>query len=90
MSDEMKGTVAIWVPDGVITRDEMLTARPAFEAAIAQHKDTIVIHFDEDRPDVTCRRVIVVLPIFIESASAEQANALANVLSERADRSRAN
>ena len=85
---EMTGTVAIWVPDGPITREEMTACREAFEQALAEHADTVVLTLSDPDRVVTCRRQIIRLPIFIESHDAEAAESLAQALSQRADRRR--
>ena len=86
-SDEMTGWVAVWIPDGVITREEMAEfGRDAIEAAKAQGAESVTIVMPGDRPDVTMTRIVLRLPVFIESPDWRGAREFADALSERAQR----
>lgn len=84
------GWVAVWVPDGVITREEMAeVGKPAIEAANAEGATSVTIGFSPER-HVTFSRIVLRLPVFIESPDWREARDFADALMERADRSLAN
>lgn len=81
------GWVAVWMPNGVITREEMAEiGKDAIEAAKAGGADTVTFPLGDGRL-ITMARIVIRLPVFIESPDWREAQDFANALEERADRS---
>ena len=84
------GWVAVWVPNGPITREEMAEfGKPAIEAAYAQEAVTVTFALADGRL-ITMNRLLLILPVFIESPDWREAQDFQNALEERAERGRMN
>jgi hypothetical protein len=84
------GWVAVWIPNGAITKEEMAQyGREAIEAAKAQDATSVTFAIGSDRL-ITMTRLVLTLPVFIESPDWREGREFADALQERADRSLAN
>ncbi len=85
MMPESRGWVAIWVPNGPITKEEMAEfGKPAIEAAHDQN--AVMVTFAIEDRLITVSRLVVTLPVFIESPDWRESRDFADALEERADR----
>lgn len=83
----MTGWVAVWIPNDTITREEMAeVGKPAIEAAHAQNATSVTFPLEDGRL-ITMMRLVLRLPVFIESPDWREAQDFQNALEERAERS---
>jgi len=79
------GWVAVWIPNGLISAQEMAEfGKPAIEAAYGQEATSVTFAIGERL--ITMNRLVLILPVFIESPDWREAQDFQNSLEERADR----
>jgi len=87
---ESRGWVAIWMPSGLITKEQMAEiGKDAIEAAHEQGATSVTFPLPDGQL-ITMMRLVVRLPVFIESPDWRESRDFADALQERADRSLAN
>lgn len=86
----MTGTATIWIPDGIITAEELGEyGRPAIEQAAREGQGACIVKLPDGR-EVALYRFSFRLPVFIESEDWQDAQEFAAALSQRASRDKPN
>ena len=79
----MSRWIAVWESDIQLTQDQMrIEGRPAIEAAIRQHAESVTLPLEDGREATLTRRQFS-LPVFVESPDHREANEFVGVIEER-------